>query len=138
MAIEDRTRIVLDTNVFVAAGFNPGSSAARIVRDVERGRLRLVWDRETRRETEAVVRRIPRLDWGRFAPLFGDDGEFAGAVEPERFGHVEDPGDRKFAALAAASGAVLVTNDGHLLKHRGRDGLRVVTPSGFVPGEGGA
>ena len=138
MAIEDRTRVVLDTNVFVAAGFNPGSSAARIVRDVERGRLGLVWDRETRRETETVVRRIPRLDWGRFAPLFGDDGEFAGTVEPERFGHVEDPGDRKFAALAAA-GAVLVTNDRGLLaaSHRGRDGLRVVTPSEFVAGEGG-
>ena len=127
-----RRRVVLDTNVFVAAGFKPGSAAARVVREVERGRLGLVWDAATRRETEAVLRRIPRLDWERFAPLFEAAGEHGGAVEAEHFGYVDDPGDRKFAALAAASGAVLVTNDRGLLAHRGRHGLRVATPAEIV------
>ena len=130
----ERTRIVLDTNVFVAAGFNPESHAAAIVRAIERGHLALVWDRDTRRETEAVLRRIPRLSWERFAPLFTGAGEHAGAgaVAPESFRFIADPGDRKFAALSAASGSVLITNDAHLLAHRGRLGLRVMTPSEFV------
>jgi len=35
-------RVVLDTNVFVAAGFNPGSHSARLVEAVHDGRLRMV------------------------------------------------------------------------------------------------
>jgi predicted nucleic acid-binding protein len=108
-----------------------------VVREVARGRLGRVWDSATRRETEAVLRRIPRLDWERFAPLFEAAGEHGGAVEEaDAFGYVDDPGDRKFAALAAASGAVLVTNDRGLLAHRGRHGLRVATPA-EVLAEGG-
>ena len=129
---------MLDTNVWVAAGFNPGSSSAAILADVERGRLELVWDRDTRRETERVVRRIPRLSWERFAPLFDAGAEHAGLVEADAFGFVEDPGDRKFAALAAAAGAVLVTNDDHLLAHRGRAGTPpILTPAAFVGGDAG-
>jgi predicted nucleic acid-binding protein len=32
--------VILDTNVFVAAGFNPGSASARIVEQVRAGHLR--------------------------------------------------------------------------------------------------
>ena len=130
-------RVVLDTNVFVAAGFRPESAAARVVRAVALGRLALVWDRATRGETEAVLRRIPRLDWERFAPLFDEAGEHGGAVGEEGFGDMADVGDRKFAALAAAADAVLVTNDGGLLAHHGRGGLRAMTPAAFMAGAGG-
>jgi hypothetical protein len=34
--------VVLDTNVFVAAGFNPRSASARIVEAVKRGQVRMV------------------------------------------------------------------------------------------------
>ena len=56
-----RPRIVPDTNVFVAAGFNPRSSSAEIIRGIERGRFELVWHQATRRETERILRQIPRL-----------------------------------------------------------------------------
>lgn len=96
--------IVLDTNIFVAAGFDRESHSSRILRGLEEGR---------------------------FAPLFRPDGEHRGPTDPERFDHVEDPDDRKFASLAARAGAVLVTNDDHLLAHRGRRDPRTETPAEF-------
>ena len=63
-------RIVIDTNVFVAAGFNPRSAAARILAGVREGRFKPIWNEPTRRETEMILRRIPHLDWERVADLF--------------------------------------------------------------------
>src|SRR3954468_18645034 len=91
--------VVLDTNVFVAAGFNPKSASARILAAVRAGRLRLIWNEPTRRETEMILRRIPRLDWEKVADLFQPEGEFTGPVTPEAFAFITDPDDRKFAAL---------------------------------------
>lgn len=123
--------VVLDTNLFVAAGFNPGSSSARILDAVEDGRLRLVWNEATRRETRAVLKQIPPLSWERWAGLFRREDRFEGETHPSRFHYVADPDDRKFAALAAAAAATLVTNDEHLLVHRGRPDLTIRTPADF-------
>src|SRR6266446_8481390 len=95
--------MVVDTNVFVAAGFNPRSASARILAAVREGRFRLIWNEPTRRETEMILRRIPRLDWERIADLFQPEGEFTGPVDPEAFALIEDSDDRKFAALSAAA-----------------------------------
>jgi predicted nucleic acid-binding protein len=51
--------VVIDANVFVAAGFNASSASARIVGAVREGRLRLLWNTPTRNETETILRRIP-------------------------------------------------------------------------------
>lgn len=129
--MNSKPAVILDTNLFVAAGFNPGSSAARILDAVEAGRLRLVWNEATRRETRAILKQIPPLSWQRWAGLFREEDRFDGEVDSSRFGYVQDPDDRKFAALAAAAGATLVTNDEHLLAHRGRAGLTITTPAAF-------
>ena len=55
--------VVIDTNVFVAAGFNSGSAAARILAAVREEHFLLVWNKPTRGETETILRRIPGLDW---------------------------------------------------------------------------
>ena len=123
------TAVVIDTNVFVAAGFRPRSASARLLAAVRAGALRLVWDDATRGETERVIRRIPRLDWADVAGLFADECRWPAATRPTDFLHVPDPDDRKFAALAAAAGATLVTMDEHLLAARGRGDLRIATPS---------
>jgi uncharacterized protein len=127
--VADRMGLVLDTNVFVAAGFRPRSHCARLLADVQCGIRAMVWNRPTRRETRAVLTRIPRLDWARFAPLFAPDAEFAGLTRPEDFPVVEDPADRKFIALAAAAGVCLVSSDRHLLSVRGRVEVEILTPS---------
>src|SRR5689334_24877907 len=77
--------VVVDTNVFVAAGFNPTSASARILEGVREGRFRLIWNRPTRRETEMILRRIPRLDWRKVADPFRPENEVMGPVDPAAF-----------------------------------------------------
>src|SRR6516165_11509965 len=77
--------IVIDTNVFVAAGFNPRSASVRVLAAVRQGRLQLIWNKPTQRETEMILRRIPRLDWEKVANLFQPEGEFTGPVDPGTF-----------------------------------------------------
>jgi predicted nucleic acid-binding protein len=127
-----RPKIVLDTNVFVAAGFNRGSSSAQIIRAIEQGRFKLVWDQATRRETERILRQIPRLSWQSFASLFTKEAEYTGALGPGDFLNIEDSDDRKFAALSAASGSALLTNDDHLLAPRAALGIEIRTPAEFM------
>lgn len=124
--------IVADTNLFVAAGFNPDSDSARILRAVHAGTLRLVWDGPTRRETEHVVGSIPPLRGSDLAAYFVPSSRYDGPTDLHTFDSIPDPADRKFAALAAATGAVLVTSDRHLLDGRPHSGVVVLTPGEFV------
>jgi predicted nucleic acid-binding protein len=123
--------VVLDTNVFVAAGFNPRSASAEILEAVRDGRLRMIWNDATRREIEHILGRIPPLRARSVSDVFLPDNRFAEPTHPERFGMVPDPDDRKFAALAAAAGATLITNDEHLLGFRDRLNLPILAPAEF-------
>ena len=82
--------IVIDTNVFVAAGFNPRSASARVLAAVRDERFHLIWNQSTRREIEMILRRIPRLNWEEVANLFQPEGEFKGPVDPSAFVLVRD------------------------------------------------
>lgn len=124
--------VVLDTNIFVAAGFNPRSHSARILELVRAGALVLAWDRPTRDETRAVLQRIPRLDWSAVAPLFDAGRAIDGAAGHPAFVRIGDPADRKFAALALAAGAILVSSDRDLLSVREALPLRVAKPAEFL------
>lgn len=130
--MQEATAVVLDTNIFVAAGFRPGSDSARIVQQVRDGALRLLWNEETYRETRHIVRKIPPLSWDRIADLFREEDRYSAPTDPERFGDVPDPNDRKFAALAAASGAALITQDEHLLAGREQSPASILTPGEFM------
>lgn len=123
--------IILDTNVFVAAGFNRRSAAARIVERVRAGRLRMVWNERTRRETQQILSKIPPLSWDDVADLFRPEDCQAGKTVGDEFDFIRDPDDRKFAALSAATGTVLLTNDAHLLLHRQRATVKILTPSAY-------
>lgn len=124
--------VVIDTNVFVAAGFNAKSASARILAAIRERRFQLIWNESTRRETEFILRRIPPLRWDKFADLFLPEGEFTRPVDPYDFAFIEDPDNRKFAALGAAVKVPLVTNDLHLLVHRNLIGFDVLTPPAFL------
>ena len=124
-------RLILDTNIFVAAGFNPHSASAAILQAIREGEVDLVWDTATRRESEKIVTQIPRLAWDSFAGLFRPENRYSGETNPERFSVVEDPDDRKFAALAQATGASLVTNDDHLLSVREQLEISILTPAEY-------
>lgn len=110
-------KVVLDTNVFVAAGFNPASNSAAIIQHIEAGDLKFVWNRATKTETRRVLDQIPFLSWRKFEALFTPETEFE-----------QDPDDRKFAALATASGATLISNDDHQLSIRDRLDIAIMKP----------
>lgn len=129
-----RPAVVLDTNVFVAAGFHPTSDSARVVRAVRDDRLRMVWNEATRRETRAILEKIPPLSWTEAANLFKAGDRWTARTEPKRFRQIADPDDRKFAALARASGAILVSHDDDLLAHPERIDILILTPSEFLSG----
>ncbi len=118
-------QVILDTNVFVAALFNPRSYSSQLIRQVRDGRLQMVWDPLTRTETEYVIRKIPPLHWEAVADLFDGSCCYHGSTDPGAFSYVLDPADRKFAALAQATGAILITMDQDLLGSRdpGTQGL---------------
>jgi putative PIN family toxin of toxin-antitoxin system len=123
--------VVLDTNIFVAAGFKPNSHAAQILNAVQSGRLRMVWTTETRQETAHILRQIPRLAWSAVASLFLEENRYTGVTAHEPFSGIADPDDRKFAALAQAAQAILITNDAHLLDQQVSPGVVVMTPRAF-------
>jgi predicted nucleic acid-binding protein len=79
-----------------------------------------------------VVDRIPPLRGTDLNGLFLAAGRYDGPTHPDLFEFIPDPDDRKFAALAAATGAVLVTGDRHLLDGRPHPGVEVLTPGEFV------
>ena len=124
--------VVLDTNVFVAAGFNRESSSARLVEEIRRGHLRLVWNEATRGESRSVVEQIPPLSWDPFSDLFREEGRYDAGIAPEEMDHVPDPADRTFAALASATDAVLITNDDDLLGNRDEAEVCIVSPDEYV------
>ena len=128
--------VVLDTNVFVAASFNPTSAAAHILAAVRDGRLGLIWNQPTRRETEMILRRIPRIRREKIAVLFRPQGQFTGPVDVASFGFIADPDDRKFAALSAAANVPLVTSDNHLLVHRDSISIEILTAREFLERNG--
>jgi putative PIN family toxin of toxin-antitoxin system len=122
-------RVVLDTNVLVAAAYNPRSASRRIVEACLNGELTPVLSGAIRREYEFILARAAR---GRpylervYQLLDGEE-----VVEPAQTPRVvpDDPEDDKLVAAALAAGAVLVTNDGHLLALAGHEGLEVVRPA---------
>ncbi|WP_404366082.1 putative toxin-antitoxin system toxin component, PIN family [Marinobacter sp.] len=127
--------VVVDTNVFVAAGFNSRSASARILKEVESGNLRMIWDNGTRGEIEHILGKIPGLSKANADRLFRKEAHFSGKTHPERFGHVPDHTDRKFAALADASGATLISSDDDLLGSRSKAKVRILTPVEFCEKE---
>ena len=126
------TRIVIDTNIFVAAGFNPNSHSAQIIEKVRQGTFNLVWSTATRSETRAVIEKIPPLNWRDFDDLFQEEHRVTEQIYPEDFPEIPDPDDRKFAALAAKADVTLISNDDHLLDVREKLDIWIDTPGEFL------
>ncbi len=60
---EKPTKVVLDTNILVAAGFNPDSHSSRLIKLIRQGKINLIWQTSTRAESRQVINQIPALDW---------------------------------------------------------------------------
>ena len=125
------SRVVLDMNVFVAAGFNRDSGSVRLIQALRRGELTPVWDAVTRRESRRVAEQIPLLFWKASAKLFEEQGRYPGSLALAEVDYVPDPADRKSAAPAAATGAALISHGEELLANRAQADIIVATPTEF-------
>lgn len=123
--------LVLDTNIFVAASFNPNSASGRIVKSIGEKQHDLVWNKATKRETKRILKKIPPVSWSQFENLFLEKSEYEGKVDVGGLDFIKDKEDIKFAALARTTGAVLVTNDDHLLSVRSRFDFSCMTSGEF-------
>jgi len=123
-------RIVLDTNVLVAAAYNPRSAARRIVEACLEGTLTAVASKAVRREYEYILARAVRVpDYQEHLALLVDGLQI---VKPRKTPRVvrDDPDDDKLLAAAVAGGAEwLVTSDRHLLALDPYRGIRIA-PAG--------
>jgi putative PIN family toxin of toxin-antitoxin system len=122
-------RIVLDTNVLIAAARSPDSASRWIVEACCAGRFLLLVSDALLREYDFIRERALRgVD---SAPLLD---ELVGRAErvradPSRHRVPDDPDDAKVLATAADGGAcVLVTNDQHLLCLDPCGELRILRP----------
>ncbi len=109
-------RVVLDTNVFVAAYWAPNSASAMLIQACIDGAARAAYTREARREVEHILRQI-RLPERYFDYLeqYWSAAELVAARRVDDI-PVDDPDDRKFLEAAAGANAdFLATNDDHLL-----------------------
>lgn len=126
--------MVLDTNLFVAANWNRGSSYARIIHQCLEGRLQPVVSKPVVREMHRILRQVrARPETLRSFDRFLDA---AAEVEPRAVGvRAEDPDDQKFLECAAAGADYLISSDIHLLSIREVDGVPILKPSEFLARE---
>jgi putative PIN family toxin of toxin-antitoxin system len=126
-------RIVLDTNVLVAAAYAPASASRRIVEACRQGELIAVASPATIREQERILRRSVRVrGYEAWVDELLAKTELVEPAETPR--HVpDDAEDDKFLAAALAGGAGwIVTNDRHLLDLDPYWQIRIVRPGVFV------
>jgi putative PIN family toxin of toxin-antitoxin system len=131
-------RIVIDTNVLIAALTEPKSNGARVLRAWREGQFEVVSSKATLREAELV------LDAGWLSRLTTDQQvkgllnelrERTVMVQPRPISDMplKDEGDQRLVEAAVAGGAAyLVTTDRELLLQRGYAGTEFVTPAEFL------
>jgi len=126
-------KVVADTNLWIAARFNPKSNSAKILNMAGEGRVALLWSADTRRELERILRKVkPSPEFlaavEKLLPPETDVGE------TERLNVIaDDPDDNKILACAKSGNAgYIVTNDDHLLALKVFGETEIVTPKAFL------
>lgn len=126
---DDRVRVILDTNVFVAAYWARLSASARILGACIEGLSQALYSPEVRAEVSHVLRAIRAAsDFLDRVEAFWERAEEVSGAQVDGIA-VRDPSDRKFLEAAAGGHAdFLVTNDDHLLSVGYVGRTEVITP----------
>lgn len=126
-------RVVLDTNVFVAAYWAPASASARVIQACIAGSLTAIYTSQVRREVLSVLRQIKvrdvYLEW--LEPFWSGAKEIGAVIVDDT--PIDDPADRKFLEAAAGGDAdFIVTNDDHLLRIEYLGRTEIITPGSLT------
>lgn len=122
-------RLVIDTNVFIAAVRAPDSSSRKLLDAVAAGEARLLVSPPVFREYQQVLpKAVQSQDRERLIRGWLSGAEAVAADRGERV-VVDDPDDDKFVELAVAGKAdAIVSNDEHLLGLGGKVSVPVKRP----------
>lgn len=126
-------RVVMDTNVFVAAYWAPHSASAKLIQACIDGAATAVYTHQVRREVDKILRQI-RLPERYFHYLdkFWAGAELVEAVAVDDVA-IDDPDDRKFLEAAAGGDAdFIATNDEHLLSVGYVGRTEILSPGSLV------
>ena len=126
-------RVVLDTNVLVAAAYNPQSASRRIVEACLHGKLTAVASQAVKSEYELILARAVRVQ--DYVQPLAELVDRAETVRPGKTPRVvaDDPDDDKVVAAAVAGRADwILTSDRHLLALDPYCGIRIVSAGEFV------
>lgn len=125
-------RVVLDTNVLIAAAYNADSASARLVRLCVDGKLTMVVSPDLEREYDLMLARALHGPADRESIETARDR--AELYFPEETPRVVpgDPADDMLLAAAVEGGAeALVSNDAEVLSLGSHRGVRILRPSQF-------
>lgn len=126
-------RVVLDTNVLIAAAYNPRSASARLVQLCRDGDLVMVVSPDLNREYDLILERAlhgkadrESIDGARGRAELCRPAETPRVVET-------DPADDMLLAAAVEGGAeAVVTNDAGVLNVGTYRGVRIIRPRELV------
>ena len=126
-------RIVVDTNILVAAAYAPHSASRRVVDACLDGRLTAVISSDIEREYRHILARAVRVcGYDEQLAAFIDGGQRVQTRQTPRV-VPEDAGDDKFVAAALAGCADwLLSNDSHLHAIKDSCRARIASPSEFA------
>ena len=131
--MDRKPKVVLDTNLFVAARFNPRSSSARIINRCSEKKYEVISSHSLRREVESILKNVKAGEDFRMKTRRLFKGAYV--IKPaERVRLIrEDLADNKFLECALEGQAdYLVTSDRHLLKLGEFFGTKICKPSQFL------
>lgn len=126
-------KIVLDTNLFIAAYFNRRSSSAKIIEGCLQDKYKAAFSAQIVKEIYLILRNIKAKE--NFLKKIEKLLQKAIMVEnPPKVKVVsEDPDDDKFIACALEENAdYIITSDTHLLKLKRFKDIKICKPSQFL------
>jgi putative PIN family toxin of toxin-antitoxin system len=128
----DKLRVVLDTNLFVAAYWNRQSASSKIIQACLDGMLQAYYTPEVERELWIVIRNIrAREEFAAFVSNFIGRAERIAPWAQVAI-RTEDPEDQKFLICAVSADAnYLITSDDHLLTLRTVGIAEIMKPAQF-------
>lgn len=127
-------KIVIDTNLLVASHFNKKSASFKILKLIQKRKVKNYWSRKIKEEGERIVFGNIKANKNflkKFQSIFQKECE---VINPPKIKLIrEDPSDNIFLSVALASGAdFIISNDFHLLCLKSFETIKIVKPSQFL------